>query len=182
VPKYDFNWQLAYELETPLKLPAGSKLVVTAHYDNSRNNKSDPEPEKEVHFRGENQSWDEMFTPFIQYTIDGQNLAKPVTAPQPAPKTAEVVGCMEPGAAGTWMLTNASDPVMSNTQATTSEALKATESRPLGKRRYELLGARFFNPGTQKGQKAAVKGAPIKDARENRLNVTSLQFIAGSCS
>ena len=36
VPKYDFHWQLAYELETPLKLPAGSKLVVTAHYDNSQ--------------------------------------------------------------------------------------------------------------------------------------------------
>ncbi len=31
VPKYYFNWQLAYELDTPLKLPAGSKLVVTAH-------------------------------------------------------------------------------------------------------------------------------------------------------
>ena len=51
VPKYDFNWQLAYELETPLKLPAGSKLVVTAHYDNSRNNKYNPAPEKEVYFR-----------------------------------------------------------------------------------------------------------------------------------
>ena len=39
VPKYDFHWQLAYELDTPLKLPAGSKLVVTAHYDNSLKNK-----------------------------------------------------------------------------------------------------------------------------------------------
>jgi hypothetical protein len=27
---------LAYNLDTPLRLPAGSKLVVTAHYDNSR--------------------------------------------------------------------------------------------------------------------------------------------------
>ena len=38
VPKYDFHWQLAYDLETPLKLPAGSKLVITAHYDNSTKN------------------------------------------------------------------------------------------------------------------------------------------------
>jgi mono/diheme cytochrome c family protein len=35
VPKYNFHWQLAYELDKPLNLPAGSKLIVTAHYDNS---------------------------------------------------------------------------------------------------------------------------------------------------
>ena len=33
VPAYDFHWQLAYVLEQPLELPAGSKLIVTAHYD-----------------------------------------------------------------------------------------------------------------------------------------------------
>ncbi len=43
VPKYDFNWQLAYQLETPLKLPAGSKLIVTAHYDNSSREQEQPE-------------------------------------------------------------------------------------------------------------------------------------------
>jgi hypothetical protein len=42
IPKYDFHWQLAYDLETPLELPAGSKLVVTAHYDNSVNNRNNP--------------------------------------------------------------------------------------------------------------------------------------------
>ena len=84
VPKYDFHWQLAYDLDQPLKLPAGSKLVVTAHYDNSDKNEhllhhhghgSDdaehiPGPDKEVYFRDMNQSWDEMFTPFVQYAID----------------------------------------------------------------------------------------------------------------
>jgi mono/diheme cytochrome c family protein len=39
VPHYDFHWQLAYDLATPLALPAGSKLVVIAHYDNSSKNK-----------------------------------------------------------------------------------------------------------------------------------------------
>jgi hypothetical protein len=181
VPKYDFNWQLAYELETPLNLPAGSKLVVTAHYDNSANNKRDPEPEKEVHFRGENQSWDEMFTPFIQYTIDSQDLTKPSKTVQPRPGIAEVGGCLEQNPAGTWMLTNASDPVMSKTQATTSTALQAAESKPLGKRSYELLGARFFNPPSHNGQKVAVKGALIQGGKESRLNVTSLQPVAGTC-
>ena len=27
VPKFDFNWQIQYELETPLHIPAGSKIL-----------------------------------------------------------------------------------------------------------------------------------------------------------
>jgi len=201
VPKYDFNWQLAYELETPLKLPAGSTLVVTAHYDNSLKNTSNPGPEKEVHFRGENQSWDEMFTPFIQYGIDNQDLTKPpVTTEfqhghneksntiqheeQEEESTyhiAEVVGCLEQGPSGAWMLTNASDPVVSKTQATSSVALKEAESRPLGNRRHQLLGAGVFNPSSHQGQKVAVKGVLIMDAKESRLNVTSLQMVGMTC-
>ena len=38
VPAYDFHWQLAYQLERPLRLPPGSKLIVKAHYDNSKKN------------------------------------------------------------------------------------------------------------------------------------------------
>src|SRR5262245_37872597 len=36
VPNYDFNWQLGYELATPIKVPPGSKLVVVAHYEIGR--------------------------------------------------------------------------------------------------------------------------------------------------
>jgi hypothetical protein len=54
VPRYDFNWQLGYELATPIKAPAGTKLVVIAHYDNSANNKFNPDksvdPAKAVRF------------------------------------------------------------------------------------------------------------------------------------
>ena len=46
VPKYDFNWQLYYELATPLKIPAGSKLTAIAHYDNSPKNKWNPAPDQ----------------------------------------------------------------------------------------------------------------------------------------
>ena len=35
VPKYDFNWQITYELATPKLLPKGTKLEVIAHFDNS---------------------------------------------------------------------------------------------------------------------------------------------------
>ena len=35
VPKYDFNWQISYELAEPKVLPKGTKLEVIAHFDNS---------------------------------------------------------------------------------------------------------------------------------------------------
>jgi len=74
VPKYDFNWQLYYELATPLKIPAGSKLTAIAHYDNSPKNKWNPGPDREVFWS--EQSWDEMYNPQIRWTWDLQDLTK----------------------------------------------------------------------------------------------------------
>jgi len=56
--KYDFNWQLTYFLEKPKLLPKGTKIVTTAWYDNSADNRYNPDPAKEVRW-GE-QSSDEM--------------------------------------------------------------------------------------------------------------------------
>jgi mono/diheme cytochrome c family protein len=210
VPKYDFHWQLAYELDTPLRLPAGSKLVVTAHYDNSLKNDrllhhhghgahdtaNSPGPEKEVYFREMNQSWDEMFTPFIQYTIDDQDLRQPTarlqkqkgSAAADPPEArreplsiAEVVGCLEPGPSGSWMLTNASDPILSRTQSTSAAAVKAAAEKPPGNQRDQLLGIGVFNPSGQKRHRVVVKGVLIESPEGNRLNVTSLQSIAQPC-
>jgi len=68
VPHYDFNWQTYYIFATPLAVPKGSKLEAVAHYDNSANNASNPDPNKEVHW-GE-QTWDEMQYTGVNYTID----------------------------------------------------------------------------------------------------------------
>ena len=67
VPKYDFNWQIIYELAEPLTLPAGSVIRVDAVWDNSTKNRYNPKPEQEV-FWGE-QSWDEMFSPILRSTV-----------------------------------------------------------------------------------------------------------------
>jgi hypothetical protein len=75
VPKFDFNWQLHYELAEPLKIPAGSKIVALAHYDNSIKNRYNPAPNKEVFWS--EQSWDEMFIPWFEYTVDSKVLTKP---------------------------------------------------------------------------------------------------------
>jgi hypothetical protein len=187
VPKYDHRWQMAYELETPLTLPAGSKLVVTAHYDNSRMNMHNPAPEKEVYFRDQNQSWDEMFTPFIQYSIDHRRDEKANTPQEQKPaqngvlEIAEVVGCLAAGSEGNWVLTNADRPTLSRTEATSSLALKAAEARPLGSQRYRLLGVGAFSASSHRGEKVAVKGVFLNNSNATRINVTSLQMIAMDC-
>ena len=74
VPRFDFNWQLHYELSQPLKIPGGSKIVSVAHYDNSIKNRYNPAPDKEVYWS--EQSWDEMFIPWLEYTVDRMDLRK----------------------------------------------------------------------------------------------------------
>jgi hypothetical protein len=71
VPRYDFNWQLNYELETPLRIPAGSKVISIAHFDNSPRNRYNPAPEKWV-FWGV-QSWEEMNVGMMELTLDRQD-------------------------------------------------------------------------------------------------------------
>ncbi len=68
VPKYDFNWQLAYDLAKPIQVPKGTRLVVTAHYDNSPNNKFNPNPNQTVYYG--NMTWEEMMFPFFSVVID----------------------------------------------------------------------------------------------------------------
>jgi hypothetical protein len=58
VPKYDFNWQLTYKLAEPKFLPAGTTLMIVAHYDNSSANRFNPDPTAAVKW-GE-QTWEEM--------------------------------------------------------------------------------------------------------------------------
>jgi hypothetical protein len=65
VPRYDFNWQLGYN--TSLKVPRGTKLRVDAHFDNSSNNKFNPNPNTTVYY-GE-MTWEEMMNPFFGVVI-----------------------------------------------------------------------------------------------------------------
>ena len=72
VPKFDFNWQIDYELETPLHIPAGSKILGIGKYDNSARNKWNPAPNLPVYWS--EQSWDEMYQPFTLYSVDSQTV------------------------------------------------------------------------------------------------------------
>jgi len=68
VPKYDFNWQLLYRFKEPLLLPKGSRLDCVAHFDNSPNNKYNPDPSKEVKWGP--QTWEEMMIGWFDYVVE----------------------------------------------------------------------------------------------------------------
>ncbi len=68
VPRYDFNWQLEYILNTPKLLPKGTRIEVTGIYDNSPNNRYNPDPTTEVRYG--DQSWQEMMSGIVYVAID----------------------------------------------------------------------------------------------------------------
>jgi hypothetical protein len=65
IPVYDFNWQATYDLAKPLTVPAGTRVVYTQVFDNSSQNKANPDPNRVVTW-GE-QTWDEMVFGVIRY-------------------------------------------------------------------------------------------------------------------
>ncbi len=82
VPKYDFNWQMTYQLAEPVVLPKGTQLEVTAWYDNSSNNKYNPDPTATVYWG--DQSWEEMLAGFVDFVIPvGTEPGKLVRKPKP---------------------------------------------------------------------------------------------------
>jgi hypothetical protein len=65
VPNYNFAWQPTYRLTAPMRLPAGSRVMIEGAFDNSQYNLGNPDPEAVV--KGGAQSWDEMFIGYFSY-------------------------------------------------------------------------------------------------------------------
>ena len=68
VPRYDFNWQIVYYQKKPLRLPKGTELHLTGHWDNSAANKWNPDPTAQV--RWGDQSWQEMLSAPMGVIVD----------------------------------------------------------------------------------------------------------------
>lgn len=69
IQDWDFNWQGAYRYNQPIDIPAGTRLSLTAYYDNSSNNPRNPNnPPKPVSW-GE-ATTDEMCLAFLGVTIE----------------------------------------------------------------------------------------------------------------
>ena len=78
VPNYDFNWQTEYKLAKPVPIEKGTRIFITAHFDNSPNNHVNPDPTKTIRW-GE-PSYEEMMDGWIEFV-----LPKPDSQPTSTP-------------------------------------------------------------------------------------------------
>jgi hypothetical protein len=78
VPRYDFSWQTYYVLKDPIAVPKGTRIECVAHFDNSTNNKYNPDPAKTVKWG--DQTWEEMMIGWMSFVYD---------SPPPATKATE---------------------------------------------------------------------------------------------
>ena len=140
-------------------------------------------PDKLVYFRDQNQVWDEMFSPIIQYSIDdAPPRPRDDSSPRQRPlKVEAAVGCLARDSSGAWILGRAAALNAARTQSTSQAELHAAGATPLGDARYRLLGPGAFNPRGFEGDRVAVKGVLIRGSDEIRLNVTSLQPVGQHC-
>jgi hypothetical protein len=67
---WNFDWQVGYQLAKPIVVPKGTKILTIAHYDNSPNNKFNPDPAKTVWWGDQN--WDEMQSGFFGLLVDAR--------------------------------------------------------------------------------------------------------------
>ena len=65
VPNYDFNWQRSYILQEPIRVPKGTQVEFIGTYDNSKQNKFNPDPSAAIRW-GE-KTTDEMMQGRIFY-------------------------------------------------------------------------------------------------------------------
>ena len=96
--KWDFDWQMGYDLKEPIVLPKGTRLLTIVHYDNSPNNKWNPDATKEVHWGPQN--WDEMQSSFLGFLIPSNTNIKNFLAASgpsllPRPKSGPTLSALE---------------------------------------------------------------------------------------
>ncbi len=66
IPRWDFYWQRIYWLDEPLPIPRGTKISMTAYWDNSESSIRNPDPEAKVVWG--RQTTDEMFIGWLIWT------------------------------------------------------------------------------------------------------------------
>ena len=85
VPAYNYDWQTNYIFAEPKLMPAGTRVEVFGHYDNSVDNERNPDPTIPV--RGGALTADEMFIGFISYTNTDSMTAEEIAGHLDSPST-----------------------------------------------------------------------------------------------
>ena len=74
VPKFDFSWQIQYELTEPLHIPAGARFWESGSTTTRRKTNGIPRPIWKSNWS--EQGWDEMYQLFTAYSVDSQMLSE----------------------------------------------------------------------------------------------------------
>lgn len=90
-----------------------------------------------------------------------------------------VAGCVAEQPAGTWLLTNATEPAPSIANA--PPAGQPYKGPMTGTLRFQLIGISEFDLPSHKGHTVLVKGLYVKAAPTSRLNVTSVTMLSTTC-
>ncbi len=81
-------------------MPKGTRIVTIAHFDNSPNNKFNPDPQQEVHWGLQN--WEEMQGGFLGFILDRNTDISKILKPsgvslQPRGKSGPLLSMLEAG-------------------------------------------------------------------------------------
>ena len=110
--------------------------------------------------------------------LAGFAIVQAVAAPQKIP-IVSVTGCLKEAPAGTWTLSNATDPVPSSANAPPANEVPKTP--PVGKNQFRLIGVSEFNLPAHKEHTVIIKGLMIAANPVSRLNMTSVTMVAPNC-
>jgi len=109
--------------------------------------------------------------------------------PKPLPSNAlvQAIGCLEQSSSNVWTLTKATEPVRARKgDEITADEVKDSLTRALGSLTFRLPNATSFRPGFKldafNGHKVLAKGALVRQTNNDRINLTSLETVAPSCS
>lgn len=202
VPHYDFSRQLFYHWAEPVRLPAGSTIKVIGHFDNSRRNRANPDPEQPVHW-GE-QSTEEMYNGFIELSVDQFADLQPrhgnISTQAPL---VLAVGCALEDSRG-WHLTRVSRPRTTTVAHADAGEMLDVRRLLLGRDDFRLIGtaefgdvAHYLSQGQRaqftdeiaanvtgqlrNGHKTAVKGLLIANGSLPTLNLLSVESLSPEC-
>jgi hypothetical protein len=74
VPNYEFEWQTQFKFLKAVPLPAGTKMKIIAHFDNSENKRGNPDATKTVRWGTPSKA--EMMDGWIEYITPGSRVSE----------------------------------------------------------------------------------------------------------
>lgn len=104
------------------------------------------------------------------------------TATAPNFALVQVIGCLAGTPDTGWMLTDATEPIVTRDDRPTTAALKNAEAKPLGRQTLRLVSVvASLKPESLKGAKVEARGLLYREPAYADLNLTSLTPVTSRC-